>query len=178
MDEDPLLAQAITSCEQAIITNSTLPRASPHRTNIVHSLKPPLKNTRPAYIQPASTNTVKLAAGAKRQTTLETFGFPISHISRQPVKIVTKTTTKKQPSTTNTHNFKEQDDHYNAASTKNHLVDHEAIKTWVYPTNYPVRDYQFDIVQKSLNENVLVALPTGLGKTFIAAVVLYFFWYF
>ncbi|CAD6884755.1 unnamed protein product [Tilletia controversa] len=51
-------------------------------------------------------------------------------------------------------------------------IDEEAAKTWVYPTNKSFRDYQFNIVQKALFNNVLVALPTGLGKTFIAAVVI------
>ena len=57
--------------------------------------------------------------------------------------------------------------------------DVDAGELWVYPTNYPVRDYQFNIVQKALFRNVLVCLPTGLGKTFIAAVVMYNFyrWY-
>jgi len=40
-------------------------------------------------------------------------------------------------------------------------------------TNY--RDYQYSIVQKALFDNTLVVLPTGLGKTFIAAVVMYNF---
>ncbi|XP_071963956.1 Fanconi anemia group M protein-like, partial [Antedon mediterranea] len=50
---------------------------------------------------------------------------------------------------------------------------------WIYPTNLPVRDYQFNIVEQSLFKNTLVTLPTGLGKTFIAAVVMYNFyrWY-
>ncbi|XP_064622547.1 uncharacterized protein LOC135484794 [Lineus longissimus] len=48
-----------------------------------------------------------------------------------------------------------------------------------YPTNYPVRDYQLNIVQSAIYRNTLVCLPTGLGKTFIAAVVMYnyFMWY-
>ncbi len=53
------------------------------------------------------------------------------------------------------------------------------MKTWVYPTNLgPSRDYQFSIVKNSLFNNVLVALPTGLGKTFIAATVMlnYYRW--
>ncbi|CAN8031593.1 unnamed protein product, partial [Ixodes persulcatus] len=52
-------------------------------------------------------------------------------------------------------------------------------QTWIYPTNYPVRDYQFNIVQSCLFKNTMVILPTGLGKTFIAAVVMYNFyrWY-
>lgn len=54
-----------------------------------------------------------------------------------------------------------------------HKLDHEALKTWVYPTNIgTVRDYQFSIVKNGLFNNTLVALPTGLGKTFIAATVM------
>ncbi|XP_032791668.2 Fanconi anemia group M protein homolog [Daphnia magna] len=51
--------------------------------------------------------------------------------------------------------------------------------TWFYPTNKPIRKYQRDIVETSLFHNTLVTLPTGLGKTFIAAVVMYNFfrWY-
>lgn len=75
--------------------------------------------------------------------------------------------------------------------------------TWIYPENYPVREYQYNIVQTALYYNTLVCLPTGkkrnihhhvinsirlnvqnlafkfisgLGKTFIAAVVMYNFW--
>lgn len=57
--------------------------------------------------------------------------------------------------------------------------DEEMGQSWVYPINYPLRDYQFNIVHKSLYKNTLVSLPTGLGKTFIAAVVMYNFyrWY-
>ncbi|ROW11222.1 hypothetical protein VMCG_01461 [Cytospora schulzeri] len=60
-----------------------------------------------------------------------------------------------------------------------HSLDHDALKTWVYPTNLgPVRDYQFSIVKNGLFNNTLVALPTGLGKTFIAATVMlnYYRW--
>lgn len=60
-----------------------------------------------------------------------------------------------------------------------HKLDKEALKTWVYPTNLgPVRDYQFSIVKDGLFNNTLVALPTGLGKTFIAATVMlnYYRW--
>ncbi|KAI1031280.1 hypothetical protein LB504_000909 [Fusarium proliferatum] len=54
-----------------------------------------------------------------------------------------------------------------------HEVDTEAMQTWVYPTNLgAIRNYQFSIVKNSLFNNTLVALPTGLGKTFIAATVM------
>ncbi|XP_044263685.1 Fanconi anemia group M protein [Tribolium madens] len=57
--------------------------------------------------------------------------------------------------------------------------DLQAGQSWIYPTNLPVRDYQYNITQQALHKNTLVSLPTGLGKTFIAAVVMYNFhrWY-
>ncbi|SCV74171.1 BQ2448_6603 [Microbotryum intermedium] len=53
-------------------------------------------------------------------------------------------------------------------------ADREAIKTWVYPVqaDKPLRKYQYDIVYIALLNNTLVSLPTGLGKTFIAACVM------
>lgn len=54
-----------------------------------------------------------------------------------------------------------------------HALDLEALKTWVYPTNLgKIRDYQFSIVRNGLFNNLLVALPTGLGKTCIAATIM------
>uniref|UniRef100_A0A8C4UP98 ATP-dependent RNA helicase FANCM n=1 Tax=Falco tinnunculus TaxID=100819 RepID=A0A8C4UP98_FALTI len=47
---------------------------------------------------------------------------------------------------------------------------------WIYPTNYPVRDYQVRMARAALLGNTLVCLPTGLGKTFVAAVVMYNFY--
>ncbi|KAK4128232.1 P-loop containing nucleoside triphosphate hydrolase protein [Parathielavia appendiculata] len=64
------------------------------------------------------------------------------------------------------------------APTHHELSQHE-LSTWVYPLNLgPIRDYQFSIVKNGLFNNTLVALPTGLGKTFIAATVMlnYFRW--
>ncbi|XP_034676196.1 DEAD-box ATP-dependent RNA helicase FANCM isoform X2 [Vitis riparia] len=52
-------------------------------------------------------------------------------------------------------------------------VDAEAAKTWIYPVNVPMRKYQLSITKTALFSNTLVALPTGLGKTLIAAVVMY-----
>ena len=54
-----------------------------------------------------------------------------------------------------------------------HDLDTEAMKTWVYPTNLgSIRDYQFNVTQRGLFHNLLVALPTGLGKTFVAATIM------
>lgn len=54
-----------------------------------------------------------------------------------------------------------------------HRLNQSSLDTWVYPTNLgKTRDYQFNITQKGLFHNLLVALPTGLGKTFIAATIM------
>ena len=57
--------------------------------------------------------------------------------------------------------------------------DLQSGRIWIYPTNYEKRDYQFKVVNAALFENTLVVLPTGLGKTFIAAVVMFNYcrWY-
>lgn len=57
-----------------------------------------------------------------------------------------------------------------------HPLNVENLRTWIYPINYPIRGYQLNIIQKALFNNTLVALPTGLGKTFIAAVVMFNHW--
>ncbi|MCJ1380843.1 3'-5' DNA helicase [Xylographa soralifera] len=54
-----------------------------------------------------------------------------------------------------------------------HILEREALQSWVYPTNLgTTRDYQYSIVARGLYHNLLVALPTGLGKTFIAATIM------
>ncbi|RLN55501.1 hypothetical protein BBJ29_002994 [Phytophthora kernoviae] len=55
-------------------------------------------------------------------------------------------------------------------------IDHEKAQHFVYPTNYSIRDYQLTIAEKALYHNTLVSLPTGLGKTLIAAVAMYNFY--
>eukprot|EP00954_Amorphochlora_amoebiformis_P012334 965024-Amorphochlora_amoeboformis.AAC.2 len=51
-------------------------------------------------------------------------------------------------------------------------LDAKAARTWVYPCDMQERKYQEDIARVCLEKNTLVVLPTGLGKTFIAAVVM------
>ena len=53
-------------------------------------------------------------------------------------------------------------------------LDPVAAAAYLYPVKagHVVRDYQAAIVQTALFHNTLVALPTGLGKTLIAAVVM------
>lgn len=53
-----------------------------------------------------------------------------------------------------------------------HAYNEDALRTYIYPTNLQIRDYQYNIVNRALYHNVLVALPTGLGKTFIASTVM------
>lgn len=55
-------------------------------------------------------------------------------------------------------------------------IDEEACKEWIYPINREVRNYQLQITRNALFHNTLVVLPTGLGKTLIAAVVMYNFY--
>jgi hypothetical protein len=52
------------------------------------------------------------------------------------------------------------------------IADQTAAELWIYPLNKPKRDYQLNIVRMCLFDNTLVALPTGLGKTFIAGTVM------
>ncbi|RKP12932.1 P-loop containing nucleoside triphosphate hydrolase protein, partial [Piptocephalis cylindrospora] len=53
-----------------------------------------------------------------------------------------------------------------------HTPNWESLSTWVYPRNPSIRSYQFAIVRRALFENTLAAVPTGMGKTLIAAVVM------
>ncbi|GAM26525.1 hypothetical protein SAMD00019534_097000 [Acytostelium subglobosum LB1] len=51
-------------------------------------------------------------------------------------------------------------------------TDEDALDTYIYPDNMTVRDYQYNIVSNAFYRNTMVCLPTGLGKTFIASVVM------
>lgn len=55
--------------------------------------------------------------------------------------------------------------------------DKNVANSWLFPVQNGVekRDYQLNISKSSLFSNTLVILPTGLGKTFIAAVTMYNF---
>jgi hypothetical protein len=38
--------------------------------------------------------------------------------------------------------------------------------SWIYPTNYPIRAYQYNITSQCLFKNTLVVLPTGIYDSF------------
>lgn len=43
-------------------------------------------------------------------------------------------------------------------------VDMHAAMTWIYPTNMPIRDYQFNIVQKALFKYVASLIASDVGR--------------
>ncbi|KAJ1926047.1 3'-5' DNA helicase, partial [Linderina macrospora] len=53
-------------------------------------------------------------------------------------------------------------------------MDHKAMETYIYPLlgGQPARAYQQGAIRRCLFQNTLVALPTGMGKTLIAVVVM------
>lgn len=59
-------------------------------------------------------------------------------------------------------------------------LDLTSSKEWIFPVDddFPKRDYQLEISEAAIHENTLVSLPTGLGKTLIAAVVMYNYYRF
>lgn len=85
---------------------------------------------------------------------------------------VNTTETQRPTATQRAHNYPLAAAQRNEPPT-HHNLNEEALQTWIYPLNVgTIRDYQFNIVHKALYSNILVALPTGLGKTFIAATVM------
>ncbi|KAH8298497.1 hypothetical protein KR044_007748 [Drosophila immigrans] len=70
-------------------------------------------------------------------------------------------------------NQQQQQQHQQTEKSEFEGFNESAGDAWLYPSNLPLRAYQHSIVQAALYRNTLVVLPTGLGKTFIAAVVMY-----
>ena len=57
-----------------------------------------------------------------------------------------------------------------------HLHDCNPEIKYFYPTpsdHCDIRNYQIDCLETCLKKNCMISLPTGLGKTFVAAVLLY-----
>lgn len=52
-------------------------------------------------------------------------------------------------------------------------LDANVAGSWIFPKLAQERSYQFCIARNALFHNTLVCLPTGLGKTLIAAVVMF-----
>ena len=69
--------------------------------------------------------------------------------------------------------IKEQNQNNNLQNKKK--KNYEIPVQYFYPTSddHDIREYQISCVENCLKQNTLISLPTGLGKTFVAAVVLY-----
>ena len=68
-----------------------------------------------------------------------------------------------------------REEHHEMNQLQSSELDLATSSTWIFPHSHQFieRQYQFQIAQTSLLSNTLVCLPTGLGKTLIAAVVMY-----
>ena len=75
-------------------------------------------------------------------------------------------------SSTYTYEELTHNDHGSSPPSIASSINHDNVSTIIYPTNMQVRDYQLTTVQYALFANVLCAIPTGLGKTFIASTVM------
>ncbi|OMJ24797.1 ATP-dependent DNA helicase MPH1 [Smittium culicis] len=63
---------------------------------------------------------------------------------------------------------------YSGAIEENHTYNRDALLSYFYPviSGHQIRSYQQSSILSCIRGNSLVALPTGLGKTFVAAVVM------
>lgn len=98
---------------------------------------------------------------------------PPSTLSFRQTTLFGTTTSSGEPSSTQVRSNRQFRADLPPEAPTHHALDREALETWVYPMNIgTARDYQYSIVRNGLFNNTLVALPTGLGKTFIAATVM------
>uniref|UniRef100_A0A096M7Q3 FA complementation group M n=1 Tax=Poecilia formosa TaxID=48698 RepID=A0A096M7Q3_POEFO len=131
-----------------------------------------------------------MSGGSNQRTLFQTWGASVSQNKAvQSGKDARKATGAIRTSSSRAQEDEDEDDDdlmvvavYEAERSlqfKNSGFDSSSADVWIYPTNYPIRDYQLKISEASLFQNTLVCLPTGLGKTFIASVVMYNFyrWY-
>ncbi|KAK3259919.1 hypothetical protein CYMTET_31105 [Cymbomonas tetramitiformis] len=63
-----------------------------------------------------------------------------------------------------------------SSTTPGICIDPNTATTYIYPDQVSRREYQFEIAHTALYSNTMVVLPTGLGKTLIAAVVMFNFY--
>jgi ATP-dependent DNA helicase MPH1 len=155
IDEDDL--RQIELAEQEALSNLQ-PSSSSTTTGLYPIFSTPSITSSQA--PPAIRNTIITATTKSPSRTLPWKVAPSSQVKRNPGQQVKGRSRANEPPT-------------------HHYIDTVAAKTWIYPTNVSFRDYQFNIVQRALFDNVLVSLPTGLGKTFIAATVMfnYYRWF-
>ena len=103
--------------------------------------------------------------------TVTTRHVPIQHdLQNNPVTTSNTTSTAKgiqQPQTY----YEEIRSKVTFGPTHHELIDSK-LTDYLYPTNFEVRDYQYNIVHRALFRNTLCAIPTGMGKTFIASTVM------
>ncbi|KAM3394814.1 DEAD-box ATP-dependent RNA helicase FANCM isoform X1 [Capsicum galapagoense] len=127
--------------------------------------------------RPSSSNLLSTSHSNHQIKEIHKYSFPSS--SRQStldqfIQNSTKNSEKSTREQQNRNGFGEKNENeFDSYGPSDVNIDPEAAKTWTFPVNFDRRDYQFSIIRTALFSNTLVTLPTGLGKTFIAAVVMY-----
>lgn len=56
--------------------------------------------------------------------------------------------------------LKQLNDKDQLRTDRHHGFDNNSGDSWIYPTNYPIRKYQYDIVYNALFKNTLVSMST------------------
>ena len=163
-DEDLILA--LTQATETTTTKTVKNAPAAQRNNPTPANRPPTQNQRnssSSTSRPSQRSSTQQPQQNYRQTTLwgNTIQNDHGSQSQTPAAISNRPFRVDLPPEAPTH----------------HEIDRDAMRTWVYPLNLgPIRDYQFSIVKNGLFNNTLVALPTGLGKTFIAATIILNYW--
>src|SRR5579859_1751348 len=157
IDDDDL--QQLDLAEQAALSNLQLSSAATVAESIPSSSILPSDSPRRTLLNGQDNNNATATVSPKQRTL--PWARPASSLTtRNPGQQVKGRSRANEPKT-------------------HHYIDTTAAKTWIYPTNVSFREYQFNIVQRALFDNILVSLPTGLGKTFIAATIMfnYYRWF-
>ena len=171
--DDALLDAALSAFEQglpALVSSSAA--STPRQPNHQHSFSTPLYQSR----EGSSTRGVwSGTAGASGAQELSSPDAVMMKLQQPPTSVPDGKRRAGAESNANANAPKSSSDEVEGLVDDADLpqFDHYSGKEWIYPSNYPERSYQRSITSKCLFRNTLVALPTGLGKTFIAAVVMY-----